>query len=118
MKNEYRYNAVVTKIVDGDTFGLDVDVGFYIKHSIRARLHGIDTPELRSKILEERKDAIEAKNFVAAMMPVGTKVVIDSIKVSPFGRWEAIVYLEINGKWVNLQEMISEAGFDKKTYLI
>ena len=41
----FEYNAIITKIVDGDTVDVDIDLGFevWLKNQ-RIRLYGIDTP--------------------------------------------------------------------------
>ena len=46
----YEYNSVIRKIVDGDTVDVDIDLGFgvWLKDQ-RIRLHGIDTPECRTR---------------------------------------------------------------------
>jgi micrococcal nuclease len=42
----YEYNIKkVTKVVDGDTIDVDIDLGFNISFAQRVRLAGIDTPE-------------------------------------------------------------------------
>ena len=45
----YTYKAYVSKIIDGDTMWLDIDLGFntWIKH--KARLRGVDTPPMETK---------------------------------------------------------------------
>lgn len=45
----YIYNAEVSRIVDGDTRDLNIDVWFYMTAKIRVRLARVDTPELRWK---------------------------------------------------------------------
>ena len=50
----HEYKSKVTKIVDGDTIKCDIDLGFDIVLSNQTiRLYGIDTPESRTKDLEE-----------------------------------------------------------------
>ena len=49
----YRINKV-TKIVDGDTIDVLLDMGFDIKYQSRVRLFGIDTPESRTRNKEEK----------------------------------------------------------------
>lgn len=44
----YSYSATVTRVIDGDTVVLDVDLGFRIRHQVTARLDGIDAPELHT----------------------------------------------------------------------
>ena len=52
----YRYRATVTRVVDGDTVDCNIDLGFSVVLSNqRIRLHGIDTPESRTRDKEEKK---------------------------------------------------------------
>lgn len=41
----WEYKATVTRVVDGDTLDLQIDLGFSVSIQIRARLAGVDTPE-------------------------------------------------------------------------
>ena len=41
----YEYNALVDRVVDGDTVDLDIDLGFYTHTKVRCRLKGVNTPE-------------------------------------------------------------------------
>ena len=60
---EYRCN--VTRVVDGDTVDIDVDLGFGVwLHKERVRLYGVDTPESRTSDKEEKVYGNNAKNFV------------------------------------------------------
>ncbi len=51
----YEYKCEIVKIVDGDTIDVNIDLGFgtWI-HNERIRLYGIDTPESRTRDLEEK----------------------------------------------------------------
>ena len=52
----YEYRCKVVKIIDGDTVDVDIDLGFGVwLHKERVRLYGIDTPESRTRDLEEKK---------------------------------------------------------------
>ena len=52
----YEYKCKVRKIVDGDTVDVDIDLGFGVwLRKQRVRLVGIDTPESRTRDLEEKK---------------------------------------------------------------
>ena len=44
----------VTRIVDGDTIDVIIDLGFDIMYKSRVRLFGIDTPESRTSNKEEK----------------------------------------------------------------
>lgn len=51
----YIYSAQVTKIIDGDTIEIDLDLGFGVWYrNQRVRLNGIDTPESRTKDKDEK----------------------------------------------------------------
>jgi len=51
----YRYKVYVTRVVDGDTVDVDVDLGFgMVYKKQRVRMMGIDTPESRTRNLEEK----------------------------------------------------------------
>jgi micrococcal nuclease len=46
----YEYNVNVTRVVDGDTVDVDIDLGFgMVYKKQRVRLMGIDTPESRTR---------------------------------------------------------------------
>ena len=48
------YQAELDRVVDGDTVDVILDLGFDVKlHKPRVRLHGIDTPESRTRDLAE-----------------------------------------------------------------
>ena len=51
----YRYKVWVTRVVDGDTVDVDIDLGFGMTYKKqRVRMVGIDTPESRTRDLEEK----------------------------------------------------------------
>ena len=56
------YQAELERVVDGDTVDVTLDLGFDVKlHKQRVRLHGIDTPESRTRNLAEKKLGLAAK---------------------------------------------------------
>ena len=57
---EYKVKEVV-KVVDGDTIDVVIDLGFDLSKKERVRLAGIDTPESRTRDLDEKKLGLEAK---------------------------------------------------------
>jgi|TARA_B100000925_G_scaffold263795_1_gene221920 micrococcal nuclease len=77
----YEYNCRITKIIDGDTVDVDIDLGFNQWFcNQRIRLHGIDTPESRTRDLEEKKYGLRAKKFVEDFIPVGSSAIIETKK--------------------------------------
>ena len=65
------YNFRVTKInkvVDGDTLDVTIDLGFDLYKKERVRVAGIDTPEKRTRNLEEKALGIDATNWLKAKL--------------------------------------------------
>ena len=73
----FTYNAIVTRVVDGDTVDVDIDLGFGIWYrNQRIRLMGVDTPECRTRDLVEKKFGFLAKGVVEEFCPVGKEVLL------------------------------------------
>ena len=65
----YEYKCRVVRVIDGDTVDVDIDLGFGVwLHKERVRLYGIDTPESRTRDLEEKKYGLAAKKFLTNML--------------------------------------------------
>jgi len=65
------YNFRVTKInrvVDGDTIDVTIDLGFDLYKKERVRVAGVDTPEKRTKNLEEKALGIDATGWLKAKL--------------------------------------------------
>ena len=93
----HEYRCTIRRVVDGDTVDVDIDLGFGIwVRNERVRLYGIDTPESRTRDLEEKKCGIYAKQCVEAFMPVDSNQTLKTYKdkVGKFGRvlGEFVVY--------------------------
>jgi micrococcal nuclease len=65
----YEYRVEVLKVIDGDTVDVDIDLGFgvWLKNE-RVRLYGIDTPESRTRDLEEKKFGLAAKERLKELL--------------------------------------------------
>ena len=96
----YRVDKV-TKIVDGDTIDVMLDLGFDIKYKSRVRLFGIDTPESRTRDKVEKKYGLMAKKFLQENLKKG-KLVIKTHKGSETGKFGRILgEIYVNGINVN-----------------
>ena len=63
--NCYTFRVVsIDKVVDGDTIDVTLDLGFDICKSERVRVAGIDTPEKRTRDLEEKELGIDATEWL------------------------------------------------------
>ena len=99
----YQYKIKeVTKIIDGDTIDVIIDLGFDILHSARIRLYGIDTPESRTRDKVEKKYGLLSKKFLQEQLKKAKKVVIKTYKGDETGKFGRILGdVFINGKSVN-----------------
>ena len=85
----YEYRCKIVKIIDGDTVDVDIDLGFGVwMHKERIRLYGIDTPESRTRDLDEKKYGLIAKGWIEKFMPVGSMqtLITQKDKSGNFGR--------------------------------
>jgi|TARA_R100000084_G_C4601654_1_gene123540 micrococcal nuclease len=57
----YEYFAELRRVVDGDTVDVTIDCGFKMHIKERVRLKGINTPECRTRDLEEKARGLAAK---------------------------------------------------------
>ena len=87
------YNAILDRVVDGDTVDVTLDLGFDVKlHKQRCRLAGIDTPESRTRNLAEKKLGLAAKKRLEELCVNNFK--IKSLGKGKYGRILAIPYTE------------------------
>ena len=65
----FEYQCKLIKVIDGDTIDIDIDLGFgvWLKNQ-RIRMYGIDTPESRTRDLEEKKYGLAAQAFLPEML--------------------------------------------------
>jgi micrococcal nuclease len=103
------YVKKVTKVVDGDTIDVDIDLGFDISFSSRVRLAGIDTPESRTTDKAEKALGLESKAYLKHAIDNAKSVVIKTEKINSsekYGRILGWVYLDgdtesLNDKMIN-----------------
>ena len=99
----YRINKV-TKVVDGDTIDVIMDMGFDIMYKSRVRLFGIDTPESRTRNLDEKKRGLLAKKYLQEALKAGNKLSIKTYKDNETGKFGRILGdVFIDGKSINAQ---------------
>ena len=87
--SKYVYDATVEEVHDCDTVRLSVDLGFdHTQRRVTLRLHGCNAREL------SEPGGMEARNFLRNLLPVGTPVLIRSIKNDKYGgRYNALLAL-------------------------
>ena len=99
---------IIRRVVDGDTVDITLDLGFDILYNNRIRLLGIDTPESRTRDLEEKKLGLAAKDRVKELCPVGSTVTVKTTKDGrgKFGRILGEIYVGD----VNVNKLLVEEG--------
>ena len=64
-KSCYNFRVVsIDKVVDGDTIDVTIDIGFDLSKKERVRVAGIDTPEKRTRNLEEKALGLDATAWI------------------------------------------------------
>lgn len=110
----WNYHAKVVRVVDGDTYDVMIDLGFYIYHKIRIRLRGVDTPEIYGA---NASDAGRAAYAYVKNLIEGKDVTITTYKTSPntFNRWEAdVTFVDDLTLVRQLSEHLVERGYATK----
>jgi len=107
----YEYKAVVTKVYDGDTITVNIELGFGIFfNKQKLRLAYIDAPEVRG---EEREQGLVSRDRVRELI-MGKEIKIKTYKDSKgkYGRWIAEVFY--GDDEVNLNEQLINEGLAEK----
>ena len=108
---EYRVKKV-TKVLDGDTIDVDLDLGFSISYSGRVRLSGIDTPESRTRDLAEKKLGLEAKEYMKSLLDNAKLVVIKTEKPDSSEKYGRILgQVFIDGLNISVNQMLIDNGY-------
>jgi len=118
----YDYNAVVKRVVDGDTIDVDVDLGFGVKITQRLRLARIDAYETRlvkGTTPEDKEKGLEAKQFVADILS-GKTISIQTKKdrTGKYGRFIVEIFYfkdddNVEEPEINLNDQLVELGYAK-----
>ena len=64
-KSCYNFRVIkINRVVDADTIDVTIDIGFDLYKKERVRVAGVDTPEKRTRDLEEKELGIDATNWL------------------------------------------------------
>jgi len=104
----------INRVVDGDTIDVTIDLGFDLYKKERVRVAGVDTPEKRTRNLEEKSLGIDATNWLKEKLEGAVAgdddLVIRTELVGGVGKYGRLLgWLYIGDADVSLnQEMIAE----------
>jgi micrococcal nuclease len=89
------YRAVIERVVDGDTVHVMVSLGLDEYAYRMIRIKGAFAPELFSGPPEERERGKAARDFLAGLLPDGSKCRLATERdATTFGRYVASIELE------------------------
>ncbi len=113
----YEYKATLNRIIDGDTIDVNIDLGFGIQIKQRVRLHGIDTPEVRTLDLEEKKRGNAAKDRLKELLPKEFMIKTILNKRGKYGRILGIIMVpsaKMSDGYVNINEQLVTEGYAER----
>jgi micrococcal nuclease len=112
-KDPYIYRIKsITKVVDGDTIDADIDLGFDISLTKRIRLAGIDSPESRTRDLEEKKLGLETKEWLKNRLQFAKDIIIKTELPDSTEKYGRILgHLFINGEETSLNNQMITEGY-------
>ena len=109
--NLFHYRSRATRVVDGDTIDVELDLGFNIKLSERVRFVGVNAPESRTRDLEEKERGLAAKDFVGRWLleHAGMNPIIQT-SLDGRGKFGRVLGRVLNQEGVCLNDVLIEAG--------
>ncbi|MDC6464806.1 thermonuclease family protein [bacterium] len=107
----YKYSAKVDRVVDGDTVDALVDLGFDTWKKVRIRMVGINTPESRTRDLEEKKRGLAAKDRLIELLGDGY-FILQSHGVGKYGRCLGELFV----KEININQQLITEGHAVEYY--
>lgn len=115
---DYHYEAILVRVIDGDSAVLDCDLGFGIHHVPPAgfRIVGYNAPERNTE------EGVQAARYLQALI-AGRRLYVETIKPASatreqqsFARWLARVYLwnEEESRMQDVAGLMIERGYGNR----
>ena len=116
-KSCYNFRVVsIDRVLDGDTIDVTIDLGFDLYKKERVRIAGVDTPEKRTRDLEEKALGIDATNWLKSKLTETIKgedelIIRTELKggVGKYGR--LLGWLYVGEDTISLNEKMIEEGY-------
>jgi len=120
---EYKIKEI-DRIVDGDTVDATIDLGFDVLYKTRVRLYGINTPETRTKDLEEKAKGLAAKErlneIINKAVHMGHHLILQTKEKGKFGRYLGVIIIEDcrpdHDTRTDINQMLVEEGHAEPYY--
>ena len=116
-KSCYNFRVVeINRVLDGDTIDVTIDLGFDLFKKERVRVAGVDTPEKRTRDLEEKALGIDATNWLKEKLEGAVAgdddLVIRTELVGGVGKYGRLLgWLYIGDGDLSLNEAMIEEGY-------
>lgn len=96
----YQYQAEISKVIDGDTCELDIDLGLGVwARGQHIRLYGVNTPEVYGvkKDSDEYKLGKAASDFSKSLAQKGDLAIVETLKdeKEKYGRYLGVLYIRV-----------------------
>ena len=117
----YIYKIKLDRVVDGDTVDAYIDLGFDVSVKKRIRFMGINTPETRTKDLEEKAKGLAAKDRLKSILEGANTIQLNSHGIGKFGRCLGELHVDVlDGKdcltLVNVNKLLINEGHATEYY--
>ena len=106
----------IKKVLDGDTIDVIIDLGFDLAKTERVRIAGVDTPEKRTRDLEEKALGLDATNWLKGKLEETIKgdeelIIRTELKggVGKYGR--LLGWLYVGDSDISLNEQMIAEGY-------
>jgi micrococcal nuclease len=108
--------TTIDKVLDGDTIDVTIDLGFDLYKKERVRIAGVDTPEKRTRDLEEKALGIDATNWLKGKLEGAVAgdddLVIRTELVGGVGKYGRLLgWLYIGDAELSLNEQMIDEGY-------
>ena len=116
-KSCYNFRVIsIDKVVDGDTIDVTIDLGFDLYKKERVRVAGVDTPEKRTRNLEEKALGLDAtawiKNKLEGAVDGDDDLIIRTELDGGVGKYGRLLgWLYIGDSDVSLNEQMITEGY-------
>ena len=116
-KSCYNFRVIsIDKVVDGDTIDVTIDLGFDLYKKERVRVAGVDTPEKRTRNLEEKALGLDAtewiKDHLEGAIDGDDDLIIRTELDGGVGKYGRLLgWLYIGDATVSLNEKMIEEGY-------
>ena len=105
----YEYKIKLDRVIDGDTVDANIDLGFDVSVKKRIRFMGINTPESRTRDLEEKAKGLAAKDRVKCLLEGCDNIELKSYGVGKYGRCLGELFINIiDGEELPIMESVNQ----------